>query len=136
MTEMLATASYEPAYVNACRARVALQIQAFEQLPAGPATTALEPHYFNGLLLALDAHFVHRVRGAEGKDGNPLNEVRMLVQALMSPKGLLAVDKTIKYEASKSVLGIAIGERVSLDVDDFRSIADAFFDELEHRFMA
>lgn len=133
---MLATASYEPAYVNACRARVALQIQAFEQLPAGPATTALEPHYFNSLLLALDAHFVHRVRGAEGKDGNPLNEVRMLVQALMSPKGLLAADKAIKYEPSKTVLGIAIGQRVSLRCADFRQLADAFFDELEQRFMA
>jgi hypothetical protein len=40
----------------------------------------------------------HRLSGAhwEGKDGNPLNELRMLIDTLISHKGVMRADKQIK----------------------------------------
>ena len=46
------------------------------------AVDAFVPRFFNGLVLQLDYSFVHRTRNLEGKDGNPLNEVRVLCSSL------------------------------------------------------
>ena len=65
---------------------------------------ALEPIYLANLLIAMDAHFIHRLRGAEGKDGNPLNEVRMLCYSMINSDNVLQADKTIKEPLHKSFL--------------------------------
>jgi hypothetical protein len=44
-------------------------------------------------VLLLDHMFVHRLSGAEGKDGNPLNEVRVLVNSLLYNGGKLQITK-------------------------------------------
>ena len=56
---------------------------------------AFERQLFNHMILALDHYFVHRSRTMEGKDGNPLNEVRMLCHAIMENEGRMSADKTI-----------------------------------------
>ncbi len=38
------------------------------------------------MILALGHYFVHRGRHTEGKDGNPLTEVRMLCDAIMETR--------------------------------------------------
>ena len=138
---MLAVTCYTKDYVSACRARVESQVSAFKTLVAASAgaatmaaTSALEPIYFTNALLALDGHFVHRLRGAEGKDGNPLNEVRMLCNALLANGGVLAADKTIKYVPAKSVLQYEIGQPVQLSSQAFALLAEAFLGELERRY--
>ena len=55
---------------------------------------SLEPLFFGNMLLALEC-FVHRARGLESKDGNPLNEVRMLSNSILQSGGVLAADSTI-----------------------------------------
>ena len=45
----------------------------------------------------LDRAFVHRVRKNEGKDGNALNEVRMITDSILENGGVLAANSTIKY---------------------------------------
>ena len=75
------------------------------------AVEAFEPRYFNNLTLVLDAYFMHRTRALEGKDGNPLNEVRMLCSSLLTNDGVLAADKTIKYNPETSVLKLRGGRR-------------------------
>jgi hypothetical protein len=47
------------------------------------AIESFETNFFNHMVLVLDHYFVHRSRIIELKDGNPLNEVRMLCDSIM-----------------------------------------------------
>jgi len=88
---MLCVNNYTQKYIDERRSRVAAQVSAYQALVAtarnqaandepqlNAAIEAFEPHYFNNMILVLDNHFVHRARAIEKKDGNPLNEVKML----------------------------------------------------------
>ena len=75
---MLAVSKYPKEYIDAARARIDADFAAYKKLGSPPK--AFEHAFFNNMLLALDRYFVHRVRMNEGKDGNPLNEVRVLVR--------------------------------------------------------
>lgn len=44
------------------------------------------------------SYFVHRTRNIEGKDGSPLNEVRMLCNSMMHNHDVMTADGTIKYD--------------------------------------
>ena len=107
---MLAVTSYPEVYVQLTASKFEELLAAYAGLAATvkgnakaeAALAAFAPGYFNSMLLALDHHFMHRMRGAEGKDGNPLNEVRMLTDAIMEHDGVLRENKTIKYKAEKS----------------------------------
>jgi hypothetical protein len=86
------------------------------------------------MVLALDEYFVHRLRGQEGKDGNPANEVRLLAASIIENDGRLVADKQIKLPPESSVLGLAAGDEIWIDADAFRRLADGFFAEVEQRF--
>jgi hypothetical protein len=139
---MLAVTSYPEVYVQLTAAKVEEQLAGYAALAdavkgnaeAEAALAAFAPGYFNSMLLALDHHFMHRMRGAEGKDGNPLNEVRMLSDAIMEHDGVLRENKTIKYKADKAVAGIALGETVALDAEVFGRLARAYVAEIGKRF--
>jgi hypothetical protein len=139
---MLAVSSYPQEYIDDCRARVDAQLAAYRDLAAaagngaGSALAAFAPHVFNNMVLVLDQLFVHRVRKQEGKDGNPLNEVRVLCASLMGNGGVMAADRTIRLTPEASVLHLAPGDAIALGEEDFRRLADAFFDELEKRYGA
>ncbi len=74
---------------SGCRTQVAAQLASYRKvLAAKPAgIDAFEREFFNHMILALDHYFMHRLRNMEGKDGNPLNEVRMLCNAIMGEQG-------------------------------------------------
>jgi len=134
---MLSVNQYPKTYVDECRARMDAQLASYEALAATAkraAVDAFEPQFLTHLVLALDESFLHRARGGEGKDGNPLNEVRMLCDAILNQGNVLTADKTIKYKADQSVLGLDLGDEVCLDLAGFRRLATAFFDEIEHKF--
>lgn len=139
---MLAVISYPEVYVQLTAAKVEEQLAAYAALAAAvkgngkaeAALAAFAPGHFNSMLLALDHHFMHRMRGAEGKDGNPLNEVRMLSDAIMEHDGVLQENKTIKYKTEKSVVGIAVGQTIALDAERFEKLAKAYIAELGKRF--
>lgn len=137
---MLAVTTYDPAYVDACRARMATALARFDAL-AGAAGSgaraeldALEPVFFESLLLALENRFVHRLRKLEGKDGNPLNEVRLVCSALMEHDGRLVADRAIRLPPATSVLGLEPGDEVRLGRDAFARLAEAFLAEIERRY--
>lgn len=139
---MLAVTSYPEVYVQLTAARIDEQLAAYAALAeavkgnarAEAALAVFAPGHFNAMLLALDHHFMHRMRGAEGKDGNPLNEVRMLCDAIMESDGVLQENKTIRYNADKAVAGIAVGETIALDAGTFERLAKAYVAEIGKRF--
>lgn len=139
---MLAVTSYSEVYVQLTAAKLEEQLASYAALAASvqgnskaeAALAAFAPGYFNAMLLALDHHFMHRMRGTEGKDGNPLNEVRMLSDSIMEHDGVLKENKTIKYKPEKAVAGIAVGETIALNAETFGRLARAYIAEIGKRF--
>jgi hypothetical protein len=143
---MLAVNHYDRAFVDACRGRIDTQVAAYRGLIAaakdgGGASSQLdaaiatfEPLFFNNMVLALDDSFLHRSRNLEGKDGNPLNEVRILCHSLLNNDGVMAADKQIKMNPASSILHHEVGDEIALDEADFVTLAKAFFAEIEQKF--
>jgi hypothetical protein len=133
---MLAVTSYKKDYLDACRAGAKAQISAFRKLAkAAPAAAAgFAPGYFITQILALDHFFLHRQRSFEGKDGGPLNELRMLCDSIKENDGVMKANSTIKYDAAKSQTGIAIGKRIVLDDKAFERLSEAVFAEVGEKY--
>ncbi len=134
---MLAASTYPQDYVDDCRAAVAAQLETYDTLAATAdegALAAFAPRFFAHMTLALDAYFMHRQRGKEGKDGNAMNEVRLLCAAIMEHGAALQADKQIKLKPETSVLGLAAGDVIVLDRDGFGRLADAYFDAIAAAF--
>jgi hypothetical protein len=143
---MLSRTSYTREYVDACRARIASEVAAYRHLVAtaraeahdaarlDAAISAFEPKFFNTLVIALDGSFTHRARGLEGKDGNPLNEVRVVCESLMANAGALAADKQIKLAPETSILGYRVGDEVALGDAQFERLSQGYFAEIERRY--
>lgn len=132
---MLCVNKYKKDYVAACRSKMEAQMKAYKALPKSPALEVFEPLFFGNLVLAMDAFFVHRSRGLEGKDGNPLNEVRMICNSILTNESVLTADKTIKWSAEKSVLKLQIGSTIRFKESDFVRLFKAYFAEMEARFV-
>ena len=134
---MLAVTSYKKDFVEKSRANVERQLAAYRKLAASAKkgeAAAFEAEFFNTMVLALDHFFLHRQRSLEGKDGNPLNEVRMLSNSILEDEGILTENSTIKYDPKTSISRIAIGDEIVLDGATFERLADGFFDEIERRY--
>lgn len=86
------------------------------------------------MVITLDAYFVHRARAKEGKDGNALNEVRLLCNSILNNDNVMSVDKSLKYLPTKAVLRYAAGDEIKLTEPEFTALADGFFDEIEEKY--
>ena len=146
---MLGMREYDGDYIDASRSRVETQTAMFREVAQAArdhgdadlsglegALESLESEYFNNMLLVLEGYFVHRLRGVEGKDGNALNEVRVLARSLMENGGTLMEDSQIPLDPERTVLGLKAGEPVRLTLQQYTRLSDAFFRELERRFSA
>ena len=128
---MLGRANYPVAYIKAVNTRVDRVLKAFDQ--AKPA----EPFASEALLdviVGLEMAFVHRLRGQEGKDGNPLNEVRMITASVLEFGGVMTLDKTIRWKPEASVTGLKNGDKIALDRKQVGKLVDAFFEELAKKY--
>jgi hypothetical protein len=143
---MLGRKTYTPEELDHARTAIAGHLSAYRRLAeavdaagdprAQAALEAFEPHFANALTLALDRHFVHRLRAVAGKDGNPLNEVAVLAESLLAEGGLARPSGGIKLDPERSVLGLAPGDPIALSAADVERLAGAFLGELESRFVA
>ena len=133
---MLGRANYSLDFIMACRKRAEKQLKLYDALAkkAGKEIDAFAPEFFNTMVLALDHYFMHRLRGKEGKDGNPLNEVRMIAASLLENDGVMTKDNSIKYDAARSITGIAVGKKIVIDRERFEALADGFFDAIAEKF--
>jgi hypothetical protein len=131
--------NYSQEYIDECRAAIDAQVAAYKKLVAvvrdRAAVQAFEPVFFNNMVLALENYFVHRSRGIEGKDGNPLNEVRVLCSSMMSNKGIMSADKTIRLKPEKSLLKYQVGDEIKLSEGDFLLLSKSFFAEIESKYV-
>lgn len=141
---MLGRNSFTQEKIASGERTMARQLAAFDRLASAVRNTgdaeaeaaleALEPVLFDSLALALDRFYVHRVRAVSGKDGNPLNELELVTDSLMTNDGVFEGNKVIKHSQQASVLGLAPGDPITLSRDDFERLSTAFFAELEARF--
>jgi len=144
---MLGMKEYEPDYVDACRSRVETQVAMFREVAQASrdhgdadvsalegALESLEYEYFNNMLIVLEGYFVHRLRAVEGTDGNALNEVRVLARSLMENGGTVMADSQITLDPERTVLGLSVGDPITLTLQQFRRISDAFFREIQSKF--
>src|SRR5436309_9775899 len=90
--------------------------------------------------------FVYRLRSVEGKDGNPLIEVRVLCNSILlnggklqvetPPEGPMSAGRSLKLPPEKSVLKLKVGDVVKFSEADFVRLSTAFFAELEKRYLS
>lgn len=144
---MLCINTYTQDYINDCRARVEAQLAAYRHLiataraqstndqPLNVAVNSFEPVFFNNMVLLLDSLFTHRSRTLEKKDGNPLNEVRLICESLLDNGGKLSADKSIKLDATKSVLKYRTGDTINLTEAAFVRLFHAYFAEIESKYL-
>ncbi len=139
---MLGVKNYTQAYIDDCRERIDADVAAYRDVVtaatkggAGDKVLAtFEARYFNDMVVLLDALFVHRLRTVEGKDGNPMNEVRVLTNSLLNEHGVMTPEKSIKLVPEKSVLGLAFGDEIKLTEDAFMRLSRAYFTEIAAKF--
>jgi hypothetical protein len=141
---MLGRKDYTDEEIKAASTAMYAQLAAYKKLAsavdkstsdsARSALETFEPIFLNNLILALDRFFVHRVRMVTGKDGNPLNEVELLVDSLMNNDGVLRGNNVIKLTPEDSVLKLNVGDRITLTSDDFERLCEAFLAEVEAKF--
>ncbi|WP_439679993.1 hypothetical protein [Embleya sp. MST-111070] len=144
---MVCVNRYDQTYIDACRASIERQVDTYHALAAtgarlsGAAATrfetaleAFEPEFFNNLVLALDHFFANRSRSLEKKDGNPVNEVRVLARSLTAHAGRLVGDTQIRLDPARSVLGYRLGDEIALCEARFLRLAKAYFAEIEARY--
>jgi hypothetical protein len=127
---MLGVKKYEKSYIDQCREATDARVAAYERL-SDPGD--FEAAFFNTMVLALDRLFVHRLRGVEGKDGNPLNEVRVIADSLAENNGVMAADTQIRFKTG-TITGLEAGDTIALSGSAFRELADGFFAEIVARF--
>jgi hypothetical protein len=121
--------------LQAAYARLADAVSATSDAEARAALEAFEPLFFNHMALALDRYFVHRIRPVAGKDGNPLNEVELVSESLVTGGGTFRGSKVIKLKPAESVLGLNEGDPISLGQAQFERLSRAFLAELETKFV-
>ncbi len=59
----------------------------------------------------------------------------MICNSILQNHGVMSADKTIKYNPSKSILKLQIGEEIKLTESDFVRLFRAFSAEIETKFM-
>jgi len=75
-------------------------------------------------------------RAIEQKNGDPLNEVRMLCDSMLHNDNVLRADSTIKYDPATSVLKHHVGDEITVDEAGFLLVLDAFLADIERKFVA
>ena len=142
---MLGMKKYSQEYIDACRAQVDAGLRAYRKHFGKAPFNEFEARFFNDQVLVLEYMFEHRLSGIEGRDGNPLNEVRVLSNSMLLNNAKLQIGKLPEWPNSavanltlpseNSVLGLEAGDKVVLSEDQFVRLSEAFFAEIEEKYL-
>jgi hypothetical protein len=142
---VLGRENYTKEEIDTGRAMVEADLRAYRRLPDAAKSKEFEAVFFNRAVQLLDYMFVHRLRAIEGKDGNPLIEVRVLCNSILLNEGKLQVEtppewpmsagRSLKLPPEKSVLKLKVGDVVTLNEADFVQLSKAFFAALEEKYL-
>jgi hypothetical protein len=145
---MLGVKKYSQKYIDECKSKVDKDLSFYRRMikaakkdndknidSLDSAIKSFEHVFFNNMVLVLDSLFVHRLRGIEKKDGNPLNEVRVLCDSIINNNCKMLADKSIKLDPARSILKYQVGDEIKLSENDFTAIAEAFFKEIENKYL-
>jgi hypothetical protein len=124
---MLPRTGYDRHYVASCRESVGAAVEELRRVGAGSVA-------WNQLVVALEHWFAQRVPKVEGRDGNPLNEVRAIADSVTEHGSVMTVPKGIKLRPETSVLGFEEGDEITLDGNAFERLFDAFLAEVEEKY--
>lgn len=128
---MLGVKKYKAEYISNCRKKIRADLAALDKLSAPEDFKA---SYYNNLILVLDTMFAHRLRGLEGKDGNPMNEVRILAQSILINNTKLIEEKTIHYNPETSITKVKVEQSIRLSGKEFFHLSKAYLDAIELTF--
>jgi hypothetical protein len=131
---MLGRKDFTQDELDSGKSAVTRELDTFDTLPKAAQSTLQQGGYFNDLALSLDRRYVHRLRAVTGKDGTPLNELELLVESLMNNDGVLRGNNVVKYAAEKTVIGLKVGDRITLSRDDFDRLSSDVCAELEQKY--
>ena len=126
---MLGRNSYSSDDVEACRDTADALLAAWQANEIEDST--LENLVFGQAVIALDAWFVHRLRGMEGKDANAMDEVRVLADSLIANGGVLRVEGPISWVPERTVLRLGVGDEVLVTADGYERLAAAYLSAME-----
>jgi len=145
---MLCVNNYTQEYIDKCRLKVGLQLSTYKGLletvqgqtmadetSVNAAIESFNPVFYNNMVLILETLFAQRTIGSEKKDRNALNEVRIMSNSMMHNNNVLTADNTIEYASENSVLKYRLGDEIRLDETGFLTLFDAFFAEMESKFV-
>ena len=121
---MRAVTANPMAQLEACRSAMRAAMAACPDAPA----------VLNPIVLAQDGWFVHRMRGRKGKDGNPLNEVRLICLGITRNGGSFPSGATIRWHPETSITGLRPGDPIRLTAPVFAVLTEAFLTEIAARF--
>lgn len=122
--------NYPQEYVDYCQQQIESQLAEMREMP--PVPTAFAQRLAGHLVIVMDACFSQRVRGVDGTNGNPLDEVRVLSQSLMQGTTVME-DSTIPWKPDQLVLGLAVDDDIELSVKDVDRLQQAFFAEMNDK---
>lgn len=143
--------SYSRQYVDDCCLKIEYQIAVFKKFitesvnqksAAGTppdsrflrTLQSFETIFFNNMIVVLDSCFHQRNRKQEGRDGNPLNEIRLLAISLLYHKERMWFDKNLGLNPATSILKYPEGALIRVRENDFLTICRAFVAEIRCKF--
>lgn len=142
---MLGMKTYPENYIADSKSKLEADLQAYRLQVGNALDEDFSIRFFNNLVLVMNYMFVTRSADVEGEDGNPLNEVRAISNSLLLNGGKFQPDKqpdwpdtagpSVNLPAEKTVLGLVPGEEIKLDESDFMRLAEAFFLEIEKKYL-